>query len=324
MAGRLETGSSHQQYVASPKLEVPNMTIKVDIEHLHKINSFASQLNLTVWADRDKSWPRETKELDQMPEQVAAKQSNQPNQPNQLGDASGTSQISASIGQSAVAMQMPDKQTKQVETDADTNKKPVHSPESTTKSQPATSVDNAPNNVPGNVTLKAHVSLRLGALPYMPNGKVLVLYSLMNKVGISQGERELLNRMLDKCGVDIEEYRYIKENILVYPPPIKNIEAILSNDQNVLQNIITGFITALRDKYIHKLEGSAGSTQQKWHIVILGEDVAKHFPKHRPFMSNAPIVIDSLKEMLDNPQRRKIAWELLAPLRQSLQEHNVN
>ena len=158
----------------------------------------------------------------------------------------------------------------------------------------------------------------------MPNGKVLVLYSLTNKVGISQGERELLNRMLDKCGVDIEEYRYIKENILVYPPPIKNIETILSNDQNVLQNIITGFITAIRDKYIRKLEGIEGSAQQKWHIVILGEDVAKHFPKHRPFMSNAPIVIDSLREMLDNPQRRKIAWELLAPLRRSLQEHNVN
>ncbi len=314
MAGRLETGSSHQQDVASPKLAVPNMTIKVDIEHLHKINSFASQLNLTVWADRDKSWPREIKELDQMPEQVSAKQ------PNQLGDASGTNQSSASIGQSAVAMQMPDKQTKPVEADADTNKKQVRPPESTTRPQPATSADNAPN-VPENVTLKTHASLRLGALPYMPNGKVLVLYSLTNKVGISQGERELLNRMLDKCGLDIEEYRYIKENILVYPPPIKNIEAILSNDQNVLQNIITGFITAIRDKYMHRLEGSA---QQKWHIVILGEDVAKHFPKHRPFMSNAPIVIDSLKEMLDNPQRRKIAWELLAPLRQSLQGHNVN
>lgn len=316
----MKQAAPHQKDVASPKLAVPNMTIKVDIEHLHKINSFASQLNLTVWADRDKSWSQEIKELDQMPEQVAAKQSNQPNQ---LGDASGTSQSSASIGQSAVAMQMPDKQTKQVEVDADTNKKPVRPPESTTRPHPATSADNAPN-VPENVTLKAHASLRLGALPYMPNGKVLVLYSLTNKVGISQDERELLNRMLDKCGVDIEEYRYIKENILVYPPPIKNIETILSNDQNVLQNIITGFITAIRDKYIRKLEGIEGSAQQKWHIVILGEDVAKHFPKHRPFMSNAPIVIDSLREMLDNPQRRKIAWELLAPLRRSLQEHNVN
>lgn len=277
----------------------------VSLERLRKLNEFAGYFNLTIWVDRDDTFPEipVAEEYADTNKTITTNNSYLYPMGGNQGLAANGGGATLSKATSSDGGETTNPQTKQEkESDgdpADTNKNTASTEKTQDKNMRTDSSTKATSLRP---------SLRIGALLY---GNILVLYSLRNKVGMLQDERELLTKMLEKCGVNMAEYRFNKENILVYPPLIKNLEEVLSQDKNALQNTIKGFIKALSDKSRH-------STGQDLYILILGEDVVQDLPEYKQFTSNAPIVLDSLRVMLDEPQRRKVAWDLLKPLRDVL------
>lgn len=269
----------------------------MDSNQLRKLHEFMGQFNLTLWVDRDKVWSKT------QPATIVAKTALNKNNSSMVSKpVGGVEKLEGLTGtdKSTPVNTQPKNELGDDTLAADTNKNPAKQ-------------EQKPLDVSQTKNATTKLSLRLGALLY---GNVLVVYSLKNRIGIVQDERELLNRMLDKCGVNMQEYRFTKETILVYPPLIKNLEEILSQDVNALQNLVAGFMKALSDK-------SRQATGQDLYMLIVGDNVTQYLPEHKKITHHAPIILDSLRVMLDEPQRRKVAWEQLKPLRDTLAASNA-
>ena len=167
------------------------------------------------------------------------------------------------------------------------------------------------------VSATQNTGYMIGVLDY---GDVLVVYSLDRREGLDQTERELLNNMLKKCGMVMNNKLYIKERILRYPPVMESIAKKMP--ENSWQNTYKGFFTALLDN---------DSRAEIIYILLLGEATASILPqltkdtmdllaKHGGKCES--IVIDDTGTMLNNPSTRKKTWDSLAPLREHLSKSN--
>ena len=159
------------------------------------------------------------------------------------------------------------------------------------------------NTVKANPSLQNQQSIRLSAAIFPP---VIVLYSLQNNATMPNNEKELLRRMLAKCGIDLSNGVSVKDPTLVYPPIIPMIYSSVTQVENGLQDACTAFITSLLKKW-----------QCQW-LIILGEETSLYLPQEYPTLQQSPIILENMQTMLAEPQTRKQAWELLSPLRDKL------
>ena len=146
-------------------------------------------------------------------------------------------------------------------------------------------------------------SIRLSAAIFPP---VIVLYSLQDNATMPNNEKELLRRMLAKCGIDLSNGVSVKDPTLVYPPIIPLIYSSVTQGENGLQNACSAFVTSLLTKW-----------QCQW-LIILGEETSLYLPQEYTTLQQNPIILENMQTMLTEPQTRKQAWELLSPLRDKL------
>ena len=159
------------------------------------------------------------------------------------------------------------------------------------------------NTVKASPSLQNQQSIRLSAAIFPP---VIVLYSLQNNATMPNNEKELLRRMLAKCGIDLSNGVSVKDPTLVYPPIIPMIYSSVTQVENGLQDACSAFITSLLKKW-----------QCQW-LIILGEETSLYLPQEYPTLQQSPIILENIQTMLAEPQTRKQAWELLSPLRDKL------
>ena len=159
------------------------------------------------------------------------------------------------------------------------------------------------NTVKPNPSLQNQQSIRLSAAIFPP---VIVLYSLQDNATMPNDEKELLRRMLAKCGIDLSNGVSVKDPTLVYPPIIPLIYSKVTQGENGLRDACSAFVTSLLTKW-----------QCQW-LIILGEETSLYLPQEYTTLQQNPIILENMQTMLAEPQTRKQAWELLSPLRDKL------
>ena len=152
-------------------------------------------------------------------------------------------------------------------------------------------------------SLQNQKSIRLSAAIFPP---IIVLYSLQDNATMPNNEKELLRRMLAKCGIDLSNGVSIKDPTLVYPPIIPLIYSKVTQGENGLRDACSAFVTSLLTKW-----------QCQW-LIILGEETSLYLPQEYTTLQHNPIILENMQTMLTEPQTRKQAWELLSPLRDKL------
>ncbi len=152
-------------------------------------------------------------------------------------------------------------------------------------------------------SLQNQKSIRLSAAIFPP---VIVLYSLQDNATMPNNEKELLRRMLAKCGIDLSNGVSVKDPTLVYPPIIPLIYSSVTQGENGLRDACSAFVTSLLTKW-----------QCQW-LIILGEETSLYLPQEYTTLQQNPIILENMQTMLTEPQTRKQAWELLSPLRDKL------
>ena len=185
----------------------------------------------------------------------------------------------------------------------------VRNNESSAKdASPANDASNASNannrsTVKPSPSLQNQQSIRLSASIFPP---VIVLYSLQDNATMPNNEKELLRRMLAKCGIDLSNGVSVKDPTLVYPPIIPIIYSSVTQGENGLRDACSAFVTSLLTKW-----------QCQW-LIILGEETSLYLPQEYTTLQQNPIILENMQTMLAEPQTRKQAWELLSPLRDKL------